>query len=94
MNDVIETGRSEMPLLEEMAFTVIDENSMHYFSCNIKTKKDRSERNAHDGEHLSTYEMCKTCENYNSRARSNRGNIIHGSLSTLVKRSSASSTLF
>lgn len=32
--NVIETGRSEMPLSEKMAFTVIDERSMDYFSSN------------------------------------------------------------
>lgn len=49
MNDVIETGWSEMPLSEKMAFTVIDENSMHYFSSNINAALQKTgERNAHN----------------------------------------------
>lgn len=63
MNDVIETGRSEMPLSEKMAFTVIDENSMHYFSSNKKrcTPKDRRAKctQCTAGEHLSLSSRAK-----------------------------------
>lgn len=49
MNDVIETGRSEMPLSEKMAFTVIDERSMHYFSCNKNAALQKTgDWNAHN----------------------------------------------
>lgn len=57
MNYVIETGRSEMPLSEKMAFAVIDEHSMHYFSSNKTrhTPKDRRVKctQCTGGEHLS-----------------------------------------
>lgn len=50
MNDVIETGRREMPLSEKMAFTVIDENSMQaQFSSNKTAALQKTgEQNAHN----------------------------------------------
>ncbi len=73
VNDVIETGRSEMPLSEKMAFTVIDENSMQaQFSSNKTAALQKTgERHAHNASHrwrtsislqsrqmTPTYEMC------------------------------------